>query len=124
MEGQRLIKRDAKGMRGAKMAVAHVGEKDFEKEVLQSKVPVLVDFYAEWCGPCRAMAPILEQLDGEMKGKIKIMKVNVDEAREIAANYEVMSIPTFIIFKNGKAVSTDMGAHPLELMRKWVEQVL
>ena len=113
-----------KTVRGAKMAVAHVGEAEFEKEVLKSKIPVLVDFYAEWCGPCRMMGPIMEQLDKEMKGKVKVVKVNIDEAQEVAGNYDVASIPTFLIFKGGKEVSRDRGAHPLELMKKWLEQVV
>ena len=106
------------------MAVAHVGGKEFEKQVLGSKIPVLVDFYTEWCPPCREMAPILEKLEAEMKGKVKIVKVDIEDERELAENYEVENIPTFIIFKGGKEISRDRGMHPRELMKMWLEQVV
>lgn len=75
---------------------------NFEKEVLKSEKPVLVDFYADWCGPCNAMAPVIEELAKELGGKVKVGKINVDENPDIAVEYNVMSIPTLIIFKNGK----------------------
>ena len=75
---------------------------NFEKEVLKSEKPVLVDFYADWCGPCNAMAPVIEELAKELGGKVKVGKINVDENPEIAVEYNVMSIPTLIVFKNGK----------------------
>ena len=75
---------------------------NFEKEVLKSEKPVLVDFYADWCGPCNAMAPVLEELAKELEGKVKVGKINVDENPDIAVEYNVMSIPTWIVFKNGK----------------------
>ncbi len=75
---------------------------NFEKEVLKSEKPVLVDFYADWCGPCNAMAPVLEELAKELEGKVKVGKINVDENPDIAVEYNVMSIPTLIVFKNGK----------------------
>ena len=75
---------------------------NFEKEVLKSEKPVLVDFYADWCGPCNAMAPVIEELATELDGKAKVGKINVDENSDIAVEYNVMSIPTLIIFKNGK----------------------
>ena len=75
---------------------------NFEKEVLKSKKPVLVDFYADWCGPCNAMAPVIEELAKELEGKVKVGKINVDENPDIAVEYNVMSIPTLIVFKNGK----------------------
>ena len=106
------------------MAIVHANDSTFEKEVKASKVPVLVDFYADWCGPCQALGPILEQLDKEMAGKIKVVKVNVDEAREAAAAHDVRGIPFMAIYKGGKMVSSDSGFHPLPLLKKWVEQVL
>lgn len=75
---------------------------NFEKEVLKSEKPVLVDFYADWCGPCNAMAPVIEELAKELGGKFKVGKINVDENPDIAVEYNVMSIPTLIVFKNGK----------------------
>lgn len=75
---------------------------NFEKEVLKTEKPVLVDFYADWCGPCNAMAPVIEELAKELEGKVKVGKINVDENPDIAVEYNVMSIPTLIVFKNGK----------------------
>ena len=83
---------------------------NFEEEVLNSDVPVLVDFYADWCGPCKMMGPIVSKLAEEFEGKAKVGKVNIDDEMSIAQKYRVMSIPTFIIFKNGEAVSTIIGA--------------
>ena len=84
----------------------------FDSDVLQSDVPVLVDFWAEWCGPCRMVAPVLEEIAEEGDGKVRIAKVNVDENQEIAMQYGVSSIPTFILFKNGEAADRIMGAVP------------
>lgn len=84
-------------------------DENFEKEVLQSELPVLVDFYADWCGPCKMMAPVIEQLASEYEGKVKIGKLNVDNAPESAAKYRVMSIPTIILFKNGSPAETTVG---------------
>ena len=79
-----------------------LSSENFEKEVLKSEKPVLVDFYADWCGPCNAMAPVIEELATELDGKAKVGKINVDENSDIAVEYNVMSIPTLIVFKNGK----------------------
>lgn len=92
------------------MGALHLTEKDFAQEVLQSNIPVLVDFWAEWCGPCRAIAPIVEELSGELQGKMKVAKVDVDQAQDLAAEYDVRSIPTLLVFKNGKVVDEIIGA--------------
>ena len=83
---------------------------NFEEEVLKSEIPVLVDFYADWCGPCQMMAPVIGQLAGEYEGRVKIGKLNVDENPDIAVQYKVMSIPTMIIFRNGEVFSKEVGA--------------
>jgi thioredoxin 1 len=92
--------------------VQHFNDSDFEQEVLQSDVPVMVDFYADWCGPCRMVAPIVEELAGEYAGKIKIGKINVDENPNTAKQYNVMSIPTILFIKGGKVVDQVIGALP------------
>lgn len=84
-------------------------DSNFEQEVMQAKEPVLVDFYADWCGPCKAMAPIVSELADEYAGKVKVGKVNVDESPESAAKFRVMSIPTFIILVNGVVKETIVG---------------
>jgi thioredoxin 1 len=91
------------------MAIVHVNEENFEAEVLKSEQPVIVDFFAEWCGPCRVMGPIFEEVSGKFEGKVKFAKLNVDEANAISGKYGVMSIPTLIVFKNGEAAETLVG---------------
>lgn len=88
------------------MSAAHISDDQFEEVVLKSEQPVMVDFYAEWCGPCKVAGPVLDRLADEYKGKLKIVKVDVDQS-ELAGNYGVMSIPTVIVFKNGKAMEVD-----------------
>ena len=99
-----------------------VSEATFGQEVLSSNEPVLVDFWAEWCGPCRAIAPVLEELSSELEGKVKIVKLNVDENPAIAAQYGVRSIPTMILFKSGEAADMKIGAGtPKAGLTKWLE---
>jgi len=100
--------------------VAPVSDKSFQADVLQSKEPVLVDFWAEWCGPCRAVAPVLEEVAGELKGKLKVVKLNVDENPETAAKYGIQSIPTLMIFKNGEMASRQIGAAPKAKIVQWI----
>jgi thioredoxin 1 len=88
----------------------------FEQEVLQSPVPVVVDFWAEWCVPCRMVSPILEQLADEYEGKLKVAKVNVDEEQDLAIQYSVVSIPTLMVFKNGEMVNQHVGAGPRQVL--------
>ncbi len=97
---------------------------NFDMEVLQASVPVLVDFYADWCGPCKMMAPIVEKLAEEFDGQVKIGKCNIDENMQIAQRYRVASIPTFIVFKDGKSQSTQVGAMSAAELKKFVEQAL
>jgi len=92
--------------------IVHVTDASFESDVLNASAPVLVDFWAEWCGPCRMIAPVLEDLAKEYAGKLKIVKVNVDENSESAATYGVRGIPTLLLFKNGQLAETKVGALP------------
>lgn len=89
-----------------------VNEKNFEAEVLKSSVPVLVDFWAEWCGPCRMLSPIVDEVARELAGQLKVVKVNVDEAPDLAGKYSIMSIPTLLVFKQGQPVEQMVGAMP------------
>ncbi len=91
-----------------------INSENFEKEVLNSEKPVLVDFFADWCGPCKMMAPIVEELATELDGKAKVGKINVDENSDIAVEYNVMSIPTLIVFKNGKEEKRLVGVRDKE----------
>lgn len=100
----------------------NVTDADFKAEVLDSAGPVLVDFWAEWCGPCKAIAPVLEELSSELAGKVKIVKLNVDENPSTMSNYGVRSIPTMILFKGGEAVDIKVGAGtPKAGLAKWLE---
>lgn len=101
-----------------------VTDQNFADEVLKSSVPVLVDFFAEWCGPCKMIAPMIEELAGEMEGKAKVLKLNVDESMDTAQTYGVMSIPTLIFFKDGKEVDRAVGAMPKEAMAEKLESLI
>ncbi len=89
--------------------IVHVTNESFEQEVLQSDMPVLIDYWAEWCGPCKSIAPVLEEVAGEYRGKIKVAKLNVDDYGEKAAEYAIRSIPTLMLFKNGSVQETRVG---------------
>jgi thioredoxin 1 len=102
------------------MGVAKVSDADFEAQVLKCAEPVVVDFWAEWCGPCRMIAPALEEIAGTMGGKVKIVKLNVDENPATAARYGIMSIPTLMLFKNGELASRQVGAAPKQKLEQWI----
>ena len=93
-------------------SVIHADENTFEKAVLQSDVPVLVDFWATWCGPCKAIAPVLDELSGEYASTARIVKIDVDQNPNLAAQYGIRSIPTLFVFKNGEKVDATMGMQP------------
>jgi thioredoxin 1 len=102
------------------MGVGKVSDATFEAEVLKSAEPVVVDFWAEWCGPCRMIAPALEEIAGSLNGKVKIVKLNVDENPAVAAKYGIMSIPTLMLFKNGELASRQVGAAPKQKLEQWI----
>jgi len=102
------------------MAVGKVSDANFEAEVLKSTEPVVVDFWAEWCGPCRMIAPALEEISGAMGAKVKIVKLNVDENPATASKYGIMSIPTLMIFKNGELAARQIGAAPKQKLEQWI----
>jgi thioredoxin 1 len=104
--------------------VLKVTDGDFESQVLQSNIPVLVDFYADWCGPCKIIAPTMESLSTEYAGKMKFVKVNVDDNQETAMKYDIMSIPTAIIFQNGNIKDSIIGAYPAASYRQRIERAL
>ena len=104
--------------------ITEISDTNFKNEVLQSNVPVLVDFWAPWCGPCRMVAPVLEEIAGEKGDALKIVKLNVDENQHTAMTYEVLSIPTLILFKNGAIAKKVVGAYPKRKLEAELEPVL
>jgi thioredoxin 1 len=99
----------------------HSTDTSFEQDVLKSSKPVLVDFWAEWCGPCRQLSPILDDLSTELAERVTIVKINIDENPEAPGKYGVRGIPTMILFKNGEAVATKVGALPKTQLKAWLE---
>ena len=102
----------------------HVSDATFGEEVLSSKEPVLVDFWAEWCGPCRMIGPSLEDIAKDMDGKLKVVKVNIDENPMVPTRYGVRSIPTLLLFKNGQVAATKIGAEPKQKLVSWINTVV
>jgi thioredoxin 1 len=102
------------------MGVEKVSDADFEAQVLKATEPVVVDFWAEWCGPCKMIAPALEEIAGSLDGKVKIVKLNVDESPKTAQKYGIMSIPTLMLFKNGELASRQVGAAPKQKLEQWI----
>jgi thioredoxin 1 len=101
-----------------------IKDNEFESEVINSKLPVLIDFWAEWCGPCRMLAPILDQLSEEMGAKIKIVKMNIDENPETPSKFGVRGIPTMLLFKEGKQIATKVGVQPKNVLQEWINSSL
>lgn len=102
------------------MATISVSDSEFEAQVLQSDKPVLVDFWAEWCGPCKMIGPALEEISEEMSDLVTIAKINIDDHPETPGKFGVRSIPTMILFKDGKAVETKVGAAPKAALKDWL----
>ena len=102
------------------MATVKIDKSNFQSDVLGAAEPVVVDFWAEWCGPCKMIAPALDEIAGEMAGKIKIAKINIDENPELAAQYGVRSIPTLMIFKGGEVADMKVGAAPKTALSSWI----
>lgn len=105
------------------MTTLHISDNDFEKDVLKSDAPVLVDFWAEWCGPCKQIGPLLDELAVEKSDKIKIAKVNIDQNPDTPQKYGVRGIPTMIIFKGGQPVATKVGSLPKSKIAEWIDSV-
>lgn len=102
------------------MATVTVDKNNFQSDVLQANEPVVVDFWADWCGPCKMISPALEEISNELDGKVKIAKLNIDENPELAAQYGVRSIPTLLMFKNGEVADMKVGAAPKTALSAWV----
>lgn len=102
------------------MATIKVDNNNFQKDVLEAEVPVVVDFWAEWCGPCRMIGPSLEEIANELAGKVTITKLNIDENPELAAKFGVRSIPTLMIFKDGEVADVKVGALPKTALSHWI----
>lgn len=106
------------------MSLPQTTDATFTKDILESELPALVDFWAEWCGPCRMLTPILEEVAVELEGKIKIYKMNVDENQQIPSQLGIRSIPTMTLFKNGQALSTKVGVISKQKMLEWLESTI
>jgi thioredoxin 1 len=104
--------------------VAEVTDSNFQAEVLESEVPVLVDFWAPWCGPCRMVAPVVEEIAEERGDQLKVVKLNIDENQDTAIQFNVLSIPTLILFRNGEVAKTVIGAYPKRRLEAELEPVL
>ena len=106
------------------MATKHITDDSFHSDVISSDKPVLVDFWAEWCGPCRMIAPALEEISQEMADRVTVVKLNIDDNPTAPAKYGVRGIPTMILFEDGKVAATKVGAAPKTQLQGWLEQVL
>lgn len=106
------------------MSTVHVNDDDFEASVLNADGPVLVDFWAEWCGPCKMIAPSLDEIDNELDGKLTIAKMNVDENPQTPVKYGVRGIPMLMLFKDGQVAGTKIGALPKQQLSQWVNSLL
>jgi thioredoxin 1 len=111
-------------MEGIAMSSIKVSDDDFETSVLKSEGPVLVDFWAEWCGPCKTIAPALEEIAGDLAGRVTVAKLNIDENPQTPTKYGVRGIPTLMLFKDGQLAATKVGALPKSQLAEWVESVI
>ena len=105
-----------------KMEISHTTDKDFEKDVILSDLPVLIDFWAEWCGPCKMIGPVLEELANELNGKVKIVKLNVDDNNQTAVKFSIRSIPTLMIIKDGEVQKQHIGAASKSQIKEFINQ--
>ena len=105
------------------MSVVNLNEKNFEEEVLKSDKTVLIDFWASWCGPCRMMSPVVDEIAEEMKDAVKVCKINIDEEQNLAVKYNVMSIPTFVVIRDGKEIGRTIGVQDKEEIKKMLKQI-
>jgi thioredoxin 1 len=106
------------------MDVMHVNDANFDAQVISSKEPVLVDFWAEWCAPCKKVAPVVSELSKEYKGKVKVVKVNIDEGRQVATKFTIMAVPTFMLFKDGKIMRQVSGAVSKSELKSILDKVI
>jgi thioredoxin 1 len=106
------------------MSVSDINEKDFEKQVMKSNIPVVVDVWAEWCGPCRLFAPVLEEVSKDFENKVKFVKLNADENQKLVEKYDIMSIPTTLLIEKGEIKSMNIGAVSKEAFKKWLSSNL
>ena len=106
------------------MTINHVSDKTFESEVINSKKPILVDFWAEWCGPCKQIAPILEEISKEKVNELNIAKINIDENPNIPSKYLVRGIPTLMFFKDGEVIDTKVGSMPKSSIVEWINSLI
>ena len=106
------------------MTAKHISDDEFDGAIAAGGKPVLVDFWAEWCGPCRMLSPILDQLSEEMDGKVKIVKMNIDENPETPSKFGVRGIPTMLLFKEGKQIATKVGVQPKNALQEWINSSL
>ncbi|MBU6467299.1 thioredoxin TrxA [Simplicispira hankyongi] len=104
--------------------IKHLSDASFEADVLQSATPVLVDYWAEWCGPCKMIAPILDEVAGSYQGKLQVTKMNVDDNREVPARYGIRGIPTLMLFRNGELAATKVGAMSKAQLTAFIDQQL
>jgi len=104
------------------MSILAVDDNNFESEVINSDAPVLVDFWAEWCGPCKSLMPIVEELSNELGDKVKVVKINIEDAPEAPTKYGLRGVPTLMIFKDGKVIDTRVGGLPKAQLSDWVNQ--